>query len=139
MVRHLWLGVIASSFLLSAHTVNIDRQAGVAGTWHIEPDHNPKVNQPTRVWVALTTRGGAPLPLSNLQCRMAVFALPRRSADASIQQYPVKPVNAEKWTNIPGADVVFPKAGRYQLQLDCTGRGTNPIRPFRLTYDTTAR
>lgn len=137
MARHLWLGAIASSLLLSAHTVNIDRQAGVAGTWHIEPDHNPRANQPTRVWVALTTRGGKQIPMNSLQCRMAVFNLPRRSGDAPLQRYPVKPVNAERWSDIPGADVVFPKAGRYQLQLKCTS--TAQLSPFQLTYDTTVR
>ncbi len=137
MEKHLWLGAIASSLLLSAHTVNIDRQAGVAGTWHIEPNHNPRANQPTRVWVALTTRGGKPIPLNSLQCRMAVFSVPRRSGDVPLLQYPVKPVNAERWSNIPGADVVFPRAGRYQLQLNCTS--TAQLPPFQLTYDTTVR
>lgn len=139
MARWLRLGAITSCVFLSAHTVNIDRQAGVAGTWHIEPDHNPRANQPTRVWVVLTQRGGKPIPLASLQCRMSVFHLPRWAGDRAVQQLPVKGVNAENWRNIPGADVVFPRVGRYQLQLNCNPQGQTNLSPFQLTYETTVR
>jgi hypothetical protein len=123
---------ILISSLLSGHTVSIDQGAGIAGTWHIEPNHNPRANQPAVVWVAVTRRGGQPIPMHQLQCQLFVFRLPRR--DQPVQTLSLRAIDAENFRQIPSAQVTFPQQGRYQLALDCV-----KPQPFRLTYETIVR
>lgn len=121
------------SILLSGHTVNIDRGAGVAGTWHIEPNHNPRANQPALVWVVVTRRGGQQISMADLRCQLLVFRLPKRG-DRPLQTLPVRSIDAENFRGIPSAKVTFPQQGRYQLSLQCS----RP-QPFQLTYETIVR
>ena len=58
-----------------AHNVEISNE--VAATFHIEPNHNPRVGQETQAWFALTRRGGQTIPLSACNCQLKVYTLPR--------------------------------------------------------------
>jgi hypothetical protein len=109
----------------------------IAGIWHIDPNHNPKAGEPARVWVALTRRGGQIVPLSQTNCQMRVFNLPRRADAKPILQPPLTAINAERYQGIPGTNVTFPRVGLYQLELNCTPQQAGAFRPFRLTYDVT--
>lgn len=118
-----------------AHKVEV--VGDVAGTWHIEPNHNPRVGVPARTWVALTRRGGALVPLSQANCQMAVYSKPRRSGDQPILRPTVKAIAAERYQGIPGADITFPKVGLYQLQLSCSPKTKGNFQPFQMQYDVT--
>lgn len=109
----------------------------VAGLWHIDPSHNPKAGESARVWVALTRRGGKLLPLSQANCRMAVYNQPRKAQDKPILQPTVAAINAEQYRGIPGANVTFPKVGLYQVKLNCTPKKQGDFRPFQMTYNVT--
>jgi hypothetical protein len=118
-----------------AHKVEV--VGDVAGTWHIEPNHNPRVGVPARTWVALTRQGGALVPLSQANCQMAVYAKPRRSGDQPILRPTLRAIAAERYQGIPGTDITFPKVGLYQLQLSCTPKTKGSFQPFQMRYDVT--
>lgn len=100
---------------LLAHQIQIDR--GVGATKHIEPNDTPRSGEPTRVWFALTRKGGEVIPLDRCDCTLAVYAQPR-SADATpIATPPLEPYSAEGYTDIPATEVTFPQVGAYELVL----------------------
>ncbi|MBW4508780.1 MAG: hypothetical protein KME64_20035 [Scytonematopsis contorta HA4267-MV1] len=120
---------------VSAHKVEIS--GDVAGTWHVEPNHNPKAGETSRAWVALTRKGGTLVPLQQANCQMAVYSQPRKQGDFPILQPPVKAINVEKYENIPGADIVFPNTGIYQLELSCKPKTEASFQAFQMKYDVT--
>jgi hypothetical protein len=109
----------------------------VAATWHIDPNDLPKAGEPARAWIALTRRGGEILPLNQANCQLTVYAQPRKPDDRPILQPTLKPITAEQYQGIPGADLVFPKIGLYQLELDCTPQAEGDFQPFRFQHDVT--
>ena len=127
-----WVSVKSPAY---AHQVDIAGE--VAGTWHIEPNHNPKAGETARVWIALTRQGGERLPLAEANCRLAVYPEPRQPSDAPILQPTMKAVNAEQYEGIPGADVVFPKVGLYELELSCEPKASGSFQPFLMQYSAT--
>ena len=54
-------------------------------------------------------------------------------------QPPLKAISAERYKGIPGADIVFPKAGIYELELSGTAQNKANFKPFKLTYTVTVR
>lgn len=128
------LGLLAPASV-QAHKTLVD--GDIAGTWHVEPDHNPKSGEPATAWVALTRKGGTLLPLSEANCQMQVYTLPRQPEAVPILEPPVRAIAAEQYQGIPGADIVFPAVGQYQLQLNCTPIQENDFAPFALQYDVT--
>lgn len=120
---------------LLAHTTTVAED--VAGTWHVEPDHNPRAGEPAIAWVALTRKGGAAVPLSEATCAMAVYSVPRQPAAAPLLQPVVKAMSAEQYRGIPGAEIVFPNPGIYQLELQCQPKTAESFQPFALQYDVT--
>jgi hypothetical protein len=117
-------------FVTPATAHNIQVSGDVAGTWHIEPYHTPKAGEYAKAWVALTRKGGKILPLEQANCQMAVYLQPRKPADLPVLQPTVKAISVEKYQGIPGADIVFPNTGIYQLELNCTPK-TNTIAKLR--------
>lgn len=128
------IGLMGSSGV-QAHMTQV--KGDIAGTWHVEPNHNPQAGKPATVWVALTRRGGAVLPLSKANCRLAVYQKPRRSQAQPILRPTLKPINAERYQGIPGATVTFPTVGAYQLTLDCAPKRQGDFAPFQMTHDLT--
>jgi hypothetical protein len=120
---------------VAAHKVEIS--GDVAGTWHVEPNHNPKAGEAARAWVALTRKGGTLIPLQQANCQMAVYSQPRKQGDSPILQPSIKAINVEKYENIPGADIVFPNIGIYQLELNCKPKTEGSFRAFQMKYDVT--
>jgi hypothetical protein len=117
---------------VAAHTVEVS--GDVAATFHITPNHNPKAGQPTQAWFALTRKGGALIPLSQCNCQLLVYSKPRTQNAQPIAKPPLKAISAEQYRGIPGADIVFPKAGAYELELKGTAKNGVQFRPFTLKY-----
>lgn len=117
-----------------AHTIKTDSDVGA--TFHLEPNHNPRAGESSRVWFALTRRGGQSIPLSQCNCQLKVS--PQSSAQkAKVINPPLKAISAEKYQGIPGADLVFPSAGIYELEISGTPKAGSQFQPFKLTYTVT--
>lgn len=115
-----------------AHNIKTDGEVGA--TFHIEPNHNPKAGEEAQAWFALTRKGGDPLPASACECELQVYD----SNGNLILEPEVTAIDAETYEDIPGANMVFPAAGSYELVL--TGRpsdGAN-FEPFQLSYTVNA-
>ncbi len=115
----------------------IKTSADVAATFHIEPSHNPKAGQASKAWFALTRRGGKLIPLSQCDCKLAVYALPRSSGAAPVSRPSLTAYNVERFQGIPSAAVTFPKPGLYQLELSGKPKGGAQFSPFSLSYRVT--
>ncbi|KAM3094906.1 hypothetical protein ACKFKF_26275 [Phormidesmis sp. 146-12] len=116
----------------------IETSSDVAATFHIEPGHNPKAGVPSKAWFALTRRGGQMIPLSQCNCQLAVYPIPHQKGKTPPLLKPaLTSLNVERYKGIPSAAIVFPRAGRYELEL--TGKpklGAN-FQPFSLSYTVT--
>ena len=114
-----------------AHNVEISNE--VAATFHIEPNHNPVVGEQTTAWFALTRRGGSSIPLSECNCSLNIYALPRAEDAEPVLKPELTAINVEKYQEIPGAEIVFPSAGAYELEISGTAKNDS-FTPFNLTY-----
>jgi hypothetical protein len=117
---------------VAAHTVEVS--GDVAATFHLTPNHNPKAGRASQAWFALTRRGGQLIPLSLCNCQLSVYSRPRSQNAQPIMKPTLKSISAEQYRNIPGADIVFPRPGAYDLVLTGTAKNGGNFRPFRLTY-----
>lgn len=120
-----------------AHEVEVS--GDVAATFHLEPNHNPRAGETAKVWFALTRRGGQIIPLEQCNCKLAVYPKGHKEGDKPLMQPPLKAVSAERYKGIPGADIMFPKAGIYQLELSGDPKKAGNFKPFQLTYTVTVR
>ncbi len=120
-----------------AHNVEISNE--VAATFHIEPNHNPRVGQETQAWFALTRRGGQTIPLSECNCQLKVYALPRQAEAEAILNPSLQAINVEKYQEIPGAKIVFPQPGAYELEISGMAKDGNSFKPFNLSYTVNVR
>ncbi|WGV25380.1 hypothetical protein [Halotia branconii] len=119
----------------SAHKVEI--AADVGATLHIEPNDNPRAGEPTQAWFALTRKGGKTIPLTQCKCRLAVYAEPHSPQEPALLEPSLKPVTAERYQGIPGANIIFPKPGAYQLQLSGSPANTASFKPFKFKFEVT--
>ena len=126
-----------NSISVLAHEVEVS--GDVAATFHLEPNHNPRAGQPARVWFALTRRGGQIIPLEQCDCKLGVYTKGYKQGDKPLMQPPLKAISAERYQGIPGADIVFPQAGIYELELSGTAQNKANFKPFKLTYTVTVR
>ncbi|MGK7871830.1 MAG: hypothetical protein AB4426_00425 [Xenococcaceae cyanobacterium] len=120
---------------VAAHNVKTD--ADVGATFHIEPNHNPRAGEPAKAWFALTRQGGQLIPLEQCDCQLAVYAQSDAESDSPILNPPLKAISAEQYQSIPGADIVFPKAGIYELKISGSPKSGTDFQPFKLTYTVT--
>lgn len=142
LTRPAILGLLLGSFLnpsigspAFAHKVEVT--ADVAGTWHVEPNHAPKAGESAQVWIALTRKGGELLPLEQSNCQLAVYAMPRTEGEQPLLQPALEAITAEQYEGIPGAEVVFPETGLYELELGCTPKTAGDFTPFQMRYQVT--
>ncbi|MBD2385476.1 hypothetical protein H6G32_08660 [Cylindrospermum sp. FACHB-282] len=119
----------------SAHTVKI--AADVGGTLHIEPNDNPRAGELAQAWFALTRKGGKVLPLEECNCQLAIYAEPHSPGEPALIEPPLKPVKAERYQGTPGAEIIFPKPGAYQLQLNGKPATGKSFQPFELKFAVT--
>ncbi|AFY67710.1 hypothetical protein [Geitlerinema sp. PCC 7407] len=130
----LGLGAIAALPGL-AHTVRTAND--VAATFHLEPDHNPTAGQPAQVWFLLTRRGGESIPLEACDCELAVYPEPRALEAEPLLEPPLEAIAAERYENLPGAEVVFPRPGSYTLELRGQPKTEGDFQAFQFTYPVT--
>ena len=114
-----------------AHNVEISNE--VAATFHIEPNHNPQAGKPTQAWFALTRRGGASIPLSQCNCDLKVYFVPRQNDQQPVLDPDLFALDVEKYQDIPGAEITFPQPGAYELEISGTAKDDS-FSPFKLAY-----
>jgi hypothetical protein len=133
----LWGILLGLSFAapVFAHTVKVS--GDVAATFHIEPNHNPKVGQPSQAWIALTQRGGTVIPLAQCECKLKVYLNPYKEGDTPTLEPVLKPISTERYQNIPSAEITFPKSGEYRLKISGTPQAGAMFQPFELSYEVT--
>lgn len=115
-----------------AHEVEV--AGDVAATFHLEPHHNPKAGEPAQVWFALTRKGGKIIPLTQCNCQLAVYPQPHVEGSQPLLEPVLKATTAEQYQGIPGAEIVFPKPGAYELELRGTPKAGGSFQPFELSY-----
>jgi hypothetical protein len=118
-----------------AHEVEVSDD--VAATFHVEPDHTPKAGKPSLAWFALTKKGGKIIPLEQCNCKLTVHLNPHKEETKPLLEPPLKAVSADRYQGIPGAEIVFPKAGSYELELSGTPKAGANFQPFELPYTVT--
>lgn len=126
-----------NSTLVLAHEVEVS--GDVAATFHLEPNHNPRAGETAKIWFALTRRGGLIIPLEQCNCKLAIYPKGYKQGDKPLMEPPLKAVSAERYKGIPGANIVFPKAGIYELELSGSAKTAANFKPFELTYTVTVR
>lgn len=124
---------------LPAIAHNVEISGDVAATFHITPNHNPQVGQKTQAWFALTRRGGETIPLSDCNCLLNVYTVPRAADAKPLLQPSLSPIDVEKYQDIPGAEIVFPSVGSYELEITGTAKDNSSFSPFELSYTVNVR
>lgn len=125
--------------ILTAQAHNVKTTGDVAALFHIEPDHNPKAGQASRTWFALTKKGGELIPLEKCDCKLAVYQEPHKEGSKPLLEPPLKTISAEQYQGVPGAEVVFPKAGIYALEISGTAKDGQSFQPFKFSYSVTVQ
>ena len=125
--------------IVSAQAHNVKTSGEVAALFHIEPDHNPKAGQASRAWFALTKKGGELIPLEKCNCKLEVHQQPHKEGAEPLLEPPLKAISAEQYQGVPGAEIVFPKAGIYELELSGTAKDGQSFQPFELSYSVTVQ
>ncbi|HEY9725276.1 MAG TPA: hypothetical protein V6D50_02410 [Chroococcales cyanobacterium] len=130
------LGLVLVSALIAAPVAahNVQVSGNVAATFHIEPGHNPKAGKASQAWFALTRKGGQPIGLSQCNCQLSVYSVPRIHNAQPLLRPSLRAISAERYRDIPGAQIVFPKAGAYELELSGTAKNGGNFQPFTLKY-----
>jgi hypothetical protein len=118
-----------------AHKVKIS--ADIGATLHIEPNDNPRAGEVSQVWLAMTRKGGKQISLSECDCQLSVYSQPYKIGDPSLLQPNLKPLNVENYKNTPSADIKFPQAGAYYLELSGKPVSEGSFNPFQLKFDVT--
>ena len=118
-----------------AHEVEVSGDVG--GTLHIEPHDNPEAGRTSQVWIALTRKGGEILPLGQCNCQLIVHPEPHAEGASPLIKPPLKAVSAGQYQGIPGAEIVFPKQGEYELELRGTPKAGANFKPFALKFPVT--
>lgn len=143
LVRQIILVLILNTFVTTAtnllpvfaHKVEIAKDVG--GTLHIQPNDNPRAGEAVVAWFALTRKGGQVIPLKQCNCQLAIYTQPRSSNSPALLKPPLKPVSAERYQGIPGAEITFPSPGTYQLQLSGQPAPGADFKPFQLKFNVT--
>lgn len=118
-----------------AHDVETTQDIGA--TFHIEPNDAPRANKPQLAWFALTQKGGKIIPLTQCNCKLAVRAEPHQEGSPPLLEPPLKEISIKRYQGIPGAEIVFPQAGAYELELSGTPKAGATFKPFELSYEVT--
>ncbi len=130
------LGLLLSVLIatpVAAHTLKVSGDVG--GLLHIEPYDNPVAGKPALAWIALTKRGGQLIPLSQYNCQLTVYPEPHTEGVTPPLLKPrLRAVSAQQYQGIPGAEIVFPKAVAYELELSGTPKAGASFKPFQLSY-----
>lgn len=129
--------LLLAIFPTSALAHNIKTSGDVGVTFHIEPDHSPRAGEESQAWFALTRQGGELIALSECDCELKVYLESANGSDEPILNPTLVAISPEQYRDIPGAEIVFPQPGIYQLEL--TGEPTQEgnFNPFQVSYPVT--
>jgi hypothetical protein len=114
-----------------AHEVRTSQEVG--GTIHIEPNDRPIAGKKTRIWIALTKRGGEIIPYEKCNCQMEVRSLSDRNLKFTVSN---SLAIIDRFLGLPSLEVTFPQIGRYELKLNGSPRDNADFAPFELTFTT---
>ena len=120
---------------VNAHTEKVSGDVG--GMLHIEPHDNPQAGKTAHVWIVLTHKGGRLIPLTQCNCQLAVHPEPHKETDAPLLKPTLHNVSTKQYKSIPGAEIIFPKVGAYELELRGTPKSGASFKPFELSYNVT--
>ncbi len=120
-----------SSPVLIAHEVRTSNAVG--GTIHIEPNDRPISGQKTRVWIALTKRGGEIIPYEKCNCRLEVRSLTNKNIKFTAPKFASI---LDRYLGLPSMEVTFPEVGRYELRLRGEPKGDQDFSEFELIFTT---
>lgn len=120
--------------LRSAQAHQVEIVDDVGATLHVEPNDTPKAGEEVLAWFALTKKGGRTIPLSDCDCELTVTA---QADDSALLTPSFSAVDAEGYTDIPGARFTFPAVGAYTLLLKGSPAGNGDFTPFELDFELT--
>ena len=123
--------------MLRANAHQVEIAGDVGGTIHIEPNDTPKAGEAALAWFALTKRGGEAIPLADCDCHLDIYHAPYTPGDTPFSCPDFRTISAEGFEGIPGADVVFPDPGSYDLVVTGTPSATADFEPFELIFSVT--
>lgn len=126
---------ISSFFGIQAH--NVEVSGDVACTFHITPNHNPKVGKSSLAWFSLTRKGGKSIPFRECNCELNVYSQPRNPESKPMMNPVLQGIDTEQYQDVPGADIVFPKAGVYELEISGSAKDGESFQPFKFNYSVT--
>jgi len=124
-------GHLEGSPVRIAHEVRTSQDVG--GTIHIEPNDRPVVGKKTRIWIALTKRGGEVIPYAKCNCQMEVRSLTDRNLKFTVSN---SSAIIDRFLGLPSLEVTFPQIGRYELNLKGSPKDDGDFAPFELTFTT---
>ena len=64
---------------------------------------------------------------------------PRASEDEPLMEPELNPISVERYSGIPGAEIVFPQAGSYELELTGAPKEGANFQPFELSFPVTVQ
>ncbi len=114
-----------------SHEVRTSQDIG--GTIHIEPNDRPIAGQKTRIWIALTKRGGEVIPYAKCNCQMEVRSLTDRNLKFTVSN---SSIIIDRFLGLSSLEVTFPQIGRYELNLKGSPKDDGGFAPFELTFTT---
>ncbi len=129
-----WVVILAALATTPAYAHKVEIQKDVGATIHIEPNDAPRAGETALTWFALTLKGGKIIPLDACNCKLSIYSQ-TSTQGAPVQQPILKAVSQERYKGIPGADITFPAAGAYQLQLQGSPKAGANFSPFELKFD----
>ncbi|MGV2831108.1 hypothetical protein [Myxosarcina sp. GI1(2024)] len=137
--KNLVIGLLLTTLAIPVVAHNVEISNEVAATFHIEPNHNPRAAESTVAWFALTRRGGKTIPLSQCNCELNVYTLPRAANPSPVLKPTLQAIDVEKYREIPSASISFPQAGAYELVISGTAKDGTSFQPFELSYTVNVR
>ena len=123
--------------LIDIYAHNVEVSQDVACTFHITPNHNPKVGKSSLAWFSLTRKGGKSIPFSECNCQLNIYAQPRNTESQPIMNPELKGIDTENYQDIPGTEIMFPQAGIYELEIIGSAKDGESFQPFKFTYSVT--
>lgn len=127
----LGMATLSPTDRLQAHETEVEGK--MAATWHIEPNDAPEAGKPSQVWIALTRAGGEVIPLSDCDCRLKIWSVPK--GPQPILEPDLTSISADHYQGIPAADVIFPDRGQYELELIGTPKAGAVFEAFTFTNE----
>ncbi len=126
---------LAQNPIKIAHEVKVSAEIG--GTIHIDPNDRPIAGRKSRVWIALTRRGGEIVPYSSCHCQIEIQSLSDRNLKFSPDHsFSFLDRFLDQFLGLPSVGVVFPQVGRYELKLSGTAKNGSDFQPFELVFTT---